>query len=183
LSRVEALGPDIRIGFGVDQLAIDAGSIAPSSHTAAEHIADNLTAAGNSATLSHFTGKPTGTIYTYSGVTVDDGNNTGVSIVGGRSGTAGAWDAAAATQKCGYAFGATTDYCELFSTTASGPTGLARNATAGLLNDSTGTPQSDQSSYWRAGFHPSMQISGGSRVHNWPAAKFSTREQNLGARR
>jgi len=138
LSRVEALGPDIRIGFGVDQLAIDAGSIAPSSHTAAEHIADNLTAAGNSATLSHFTGKPTGTIYTYSGVTVDDGNNTGVSIVGGRSGTASAWDAAT-TQKYGYAFGSSTDYCGLFGTTASGPTGLARNATAGLLNDSTGT--------------------------------------------
>jgi len=99
---------------------------------------DNLTAAGNSAALNNFTGKPTGTINTYSGVMVDDGDNTGVSIVGGRSGTASAWDAAT-TQKYGYAFGSSTDYCGLFGTTASGPTGLARNATAGLLNDSTGT--------------------------------------------
>ena len=100
---------------------------------------DNLTAAGNSAAFSDFTGKPTGTTNSYSGVMVDDGNNIGVSIVGGRSGTAGAWDPVAPTQKYGYVFGSSTDYCGLFGTTASGPTGLARNATAGLLNASTGT--------------------------------------------
>lgn len=54
------------------------------------HIADNLTAAGNSAALSDFTGKPTGKANTYNSVMVDEGNNTDVSIVEGRSGTAGA---------------------------------------------------------------------------------------------
>jgi len=49
-------------------------------------------------------------INTYSGVMVDDGNNIGVSIVGGRSGTAGVWDTAP-TQRYGYAFGSKTDYC------------------------------------------------------------------------
>jgi hypothetical protein len=100
---------------------------------------DNATAAGNSAVLSDFTGKPSDTINTYSGIMVDDGNNIGVSIVGGRSGAAGAWDAAVPTQKYGYAFGSSTDYCGLFGATASGPVGPARNATAGLLNASTGT--------------------------------------------
>jgi hypothetical protein len=100
---------------------------------------DNVTAAGNSAAANDFAGKPTNTINTYNGIMVDDGNNIGVSIVGGRSGAAGAWDAAVPTQKYGYAFGSNTDYCGLFGTTASGPTGPARNATAGLLNASTGT--------------------------------------------
>jgi hypothetical protein len=100
---------------------------------------DNVTAAGNSAAGNDFTGKPTGTTNTYSGVIVDDGNNIGVSIVGGRSGAIGAWDAAAPTQRYGYAFGANTDYCGLFGTTASGPAGPARNATAALLNASAGT--------------------------------------------
>jgi hypothetical protein len=100
---------------------------------------DNATAAGNSAVLSNFTGKPSDTINTYSGIMVDDGNNIGVSIVGGRSGAAGAWGTALPTQKYGYAFGSSTDYCGLFGTTASGPMGPARNATAGLLNASTGT--------------------------------------------
>lgn len=100
---------------------------------------DNVTAAGNSAAVNDFTGKPTGTTGTYSGVIVDDGNNIGVSILGGRSGAVGAWDAAAPTQRYGYAFGANTDYCGLFGATASGPEGPARNATSALLNDSTGT--------------------------------------------
>jgi hypothetical protein len=99
---------------------------------------DNVTAAGNSAAFNDFTGKPTDTTNTYSGVMVDDGNNFGVSIVGGRSGTSGAWDALP-TQRYGYAFGPKTDYCGLFAATASGPTGLVRNATAALLNSSTGT--------------------------------------------
>jgi hypothetical protein len=99
---------------------------------------DNVTAAGNSAAVNDFTGKPTDTTNTYSGVMVDDGNNFGVSIVGGRSGTSGAWDALP-TQRYGYAFGPKTDYCGLFAATASGPTGLVRNATAALLNSSTGT--------------------------------------------
>ena len=100
---------------------------------------DNVTAAGNSAQFNDFTGKPTDTTNTYSGVIVDDGNNVGVSIVGGRSGATGAWDEATPTQRYGYAFGTNTDYCGLFATTASGPTGLVRNATAALLNSSTGT--------------------------------------------
>jgi hypothetical protein len=100
---------------------------------------DNVTAAGNSAAADDFAGKPTNTINTYNGVMVDDGNNTGVSIVGGRSGAVGAWDAAVSTQRYGYAFGSNTDYCGLFGATASGPTGPARNATAGLLNSSAGT--------------------------------------------
>jgi len=99
---------------------------------------DNVTAAGNSSAVNDFSRKLSGTINTYSGVMVDDGNNIGVSIVGGRSGAAGVWDGAAPTQKYGYAFGSTTDYCGLFGATASGPTGPARNATAGLLNASTG---------------------------------------------
>jgi hypothetical protein len=100
---------------------------------------DNMTAAGNSAAVNDFTRKPTETTNTYSGVMVDDGNNIGVSIVGGRSGATGAWDEAVPTQRYGYAFGSSTDYCGLFGATASGPTGPARNATAGLLNASTGT--------------------------------------------
>jgi hypothetical protein len=100
---------------------------------------DNVTAAGNSAAINDFTGKPTGTINTYNGVIVDDGNNIGVSIVGGRSGAVGAWDGAAPTQRYGYAFGANTDYCGLFGATASGPAGPARNATSALLNASAGT--------------------------------------------
>jgi hypothetical protein len=70
---------------------------------------------------------------------VDDGNNIGVSIVGGRSGATDVWEAAVPTQRYGYAFGSNTDYCGLFGATASGLTGPARNATAGLLNASTGT--------------------------------------------
>jgi hypothetical protein len=58
LSRVEALGPDVH-WFRRRSADIDAGSVAPSSHTAAEHIAGNLTAAGNPAALSDFTGKLT----------------------------------------------------------------------------------------------------------------------------
>ena len=100
---------------------------------------DNVTAAGNSAAVNDFTGKPTGTTDTYHGVIVDDGNNIGISILGGRSGAVGAWDAAAPTQRCGYAFGANTDYCGLFGATASGPAGPARNATAALFNTSAGT--------------------------------------------
>jgi len=100
---------------------------------------DNVTAAGNSAAISGFNGKPAGATNTYSGVMVDDGNNIGVSIVGGRSGATSAWDGAEPTQRYGYAFGADTDYCGLFGATASGPAGPARNATAGLLNASTGT--------------------------------------------
>jgi hypothetical protein len=100
---------------------------------------DSLTAAGNSAAVNDFTGKPTGTANTYSGVIVEDGNNIGVSIVGGRSGAVGAWEPAVPTQRYGYAFGANTDYCGLFGATASGPAGPARNATAALLNASTGT--------------------------------------------
>ncbi|HWX31766.1 MAG TPA: right-handed parallel beta-helix repeat-containing protein [Steroidobacteraceae bacterium] len=99
---------------------------------------DNVTTAGNSAAVNDYTGKPTDTTNTYSGVIVDDGNNIGVSIVGGRSGTAGAWEGAVPTQRYGCAFGSNTDYCGLFGATASGPTGPARNATAGLLNASTG---------------------------------------------
>ena len=98
-----------------------------------------LTAAGNSAEVNPFTGKPTDTTNTYSGVMVDDGNNIGVSIVGGRSGAIDVWDSAVPTQWYGYAFGFNTDYCGLFGATASGPAGPARNATAGLLNASTGT--------------------------------------------
>jgi hypothetical protein len=100
---------------------------------------DNVTTAGNSATVNDFARMPTDTTNTYSGVIVDDGNNIGVSIVGGRSGAAGAWEAAVPTQRYGYAFGSNTDYCGLFGATASGLTGPARNATAGLLNASTGT--------------------------------------------
>ncbi len=100
---------------------------------------DNVTTAGNSAAVNDFTGKPTDTTNTYSGVIVDDGNNIGVSIVGGRSGATGAWDGAVPTQRYGYVFGSNTDYCGLFGATASGPTGPARNATAGLLNASAGT--------------------------------------------
>ena len=100
---------------------------------------DNVTAAGNSAAVNDFTGKPTEATTTYSGVMVDDGNNIGVSIVGGRSGAVGAWNGAVPTQKYGYAFGANTDYCGLFGATASGPEGPARNATAALFNASTGT--------------------------------------------
>jgi hypothetical protein len=100
---------------------------------------DNVTAAGNSAAVNDFTGKRTDTTNTYSGIMVDDGNNIGVSIVGGRSGATGAWDGAVPTQKYGYAFGSNTDYCGLFGATASGPTGPARNATAALLNASVGT--------------------------------------------
>jgi hypothetical protein len=100
---------------------------------------DNVTAAGNSAAFDDFAGKPTDTTNTYSGVTVDDGNNIGVSIVGGRSGAIGAWDGAGPTQRYGYVFGLNTDYCGLFGATASGPMGPARNATAALLNSSTGT--------------------------------------------
>jgi hypothetical protein len=99
---------------------------------------DNVTAAGNSAAVSGFTGKPTGTANTHSGVIVDNGNNLGVSIVGGRSGAVGAWDGVPPTQRYGYAFGANTDYCGLYGVTASGPTGPARNVTAALLNLSTG---------------------------------------------
>jgi hypothetical protein len=98
---------------------------------------DNVTAAGNSAAVNPFTGKPIDTSNTYSGIMVDDGNNIGVSVVGGRSGAVGAWNGAA-TQRYGYVFGANTDYCGLFGATASGPTGPARNATAALLNSSTG---------------------------------------------
>jgi hypothetical protein len=98
----------------------------------------NMTAAGNSAAFNDFTGKPTETNNTYSGVMVDDGNNIGVSIVGGRSGASGAWGGAGPTQRYGYAFGQNTDYCGLFGATASGPIGPARNATAALLNSSTG---------------------------------------------
>jgi hypothetical protein len=100
---------------------------------------DNVTAAGNSASVDNFSGKPTGTINTYSGVIVDDGNNIGVSIIGGRSGAAGAWDSGPPTQRYGYAFGVHTDYCGLFGATASGPAGPARNATAALMNASAGT--------------------------------------------
>jgi hypothetical protein len=100
---------------------------------------DNVTAAGNSAAFNDFTGKLTDTTNTYSGVMVDDGNNIGVSIVGGRSGAIGAWDGVAPTQKYGYVFGSNTDYCGLFGATASGPMGPARNATAALLNSSAGT--------------------------------------------
>jgi len=100
---------------------------------------DNLTAAGNSAEVNPFTGKSTDTTNTYSGVMVDDGNNIGVSIVGGRSGAIDVWDSAVPTQRYGYAFSFNTDYCGLFGATASGPAGPARNATAGLLNASTGT--------------------------------------------
>jgi hypothetical protein len=99
----------------------------------------NMTAAGNSAAFNDFTGKPTDTTNTYSGVMVDNGNNIGVSIVGGRSGASGAWSGAGPTQKYGYAFGRDTDYCGLFGATASGPVGPAGNATAALLNSSTGT--------------------------------------------
>lgn len=99
---------------------------------------DNVTAAGNSA-VNDFTGKPNDGSNTYSGVMVDDGGNTGVSIVGGRSGAVGAWDAATPTQRYGYVFGSKTDYCGLFGATASGPAGPARNATAALLNASTGS--------------------------------------------
>ena len=100
---------------------------------------DNVTTAGNSAAVNDFIGKPTDKTNSYSGVMVDDGNNIGVSIVGGRSGATGAWEAAVPTQRYGYAFGSNTDYCGLFGATASGPTGPARNATAGLLNASAGT--------------------------------------------
>jgi len=100
---------------------------------------DNVTAAGNSGAFNDFTGKLTDTTNTYSGVMVDDGNNIGVSIVGGRSGAIGAWDGVAPTQKYGYVFGSNTDYCGLFGATASGPMGPARNATAALLNSSAGT--------------------------------------------
>ena len=101
---------------------------------------DNVTAAGNSAAVNDFTGKPTGTTNTYSGIIVDDGDNIGVSIVGGRSGAIGAWGRAEPTQKYGYALGANTDYCGLFGATASGPTaGPARNATAALMNASAGS--------------------------------------------
>jgi hypothetical protein len=101
---------------------------------------DNVTAAGNSAAVNGFTGKPTGTTNTYSGVIVDDGDTIGVSILGGRSGAVGAWAAAGPTQRYGYAFGPNTDYCGLFGATASGPTaGPARNATAALMNASAGT--------------------------------------------
>jgi hypothetical protein len=100
---------------------------------------DNVTAAGNSAAVNDFTGKPTDTTDTYSGVMVDDGNNIGVSVVGGRSGATGAWDGLTPAQKYGYVFGSNTDYCGLFGATASGPIGPARNATAALLNSSTGT--------------------------------------------
>jgi hypothetical protein len=99
---------------------------------------DNVTAAGNSAAFNDFTGKATDTTNTFSGMMVDDGNKIGVSIVGGRSGAVGAWDGAAPTQRYGYAFGSNTDYCGLFAVTASGPMGPARNATAALLNASTG---------------------------------------------
>jgi hypothetical protein len=100
---------------------------------------DDVTAAGNSAAINPFKRGPSGTTNTYSGVMIDDGNNSGVAIVGGRSGTVGAWEAAAPTQRYGYAFGAKTDYCGLFGASASGPMGPARNATAALLNLSTGT--------------------------------------------
>ena len=100
---------------------------------------DNVTAAGNSAAVNNFAGNSTDAINTYSGVMVDDGDNIGVTIVGGRSGAAGAWDGAVPTQRYGYAFGSNTDYCGLFGATASGAMGPARNATAGLLNASTGT--------------------------------------------
>ena len=100
---------------------------------------DDVTAAGNSAAANDFAGKSTATINTYNGIMVDDGNNIAVSIVGGRSGAVGVWDAAVPTQKYGYAFGSSTDYCGLFGATASGPQGPARNATAGLLNSSAGT--------------------------------------------
>jgi hypothetical protein len=100
---------------------------------------DNVTTAGNSAAINNFTGKPTETTNTCSGVMVDDGNNIGVSIVGGRSGAIGPWGETVPTQRYGYAFGSNTDYCGLFGATASGPTGPARNATAALLNSSTGT--------------------------------------------
>jgi hypothetical protein len=100
---------------------------------------DNVTTAGNSASVNNFTGRPTGTTNTYSGVMVDDGNNIGVSIVGGRSGATGAWHGGPPTQRYGYAFGSYTDYCGLFGATASGPSGPARNATAALMNASTGT--------------------------------------------
>jgi hypothetical protein len=100
---------------------------------------NDVTAAGNSTAVDAFSGKPTGTTDTYHGVIVDDGNNIGISILGGRSGAVGAWDAAVPTQRYGYAFGANTDYCGLFGVTASGPAGPARNATAALLNASAGT--------------------------------------------
>ena len=99
---------------------------------------DNVTTAGNSAAVNNYTRKPTEKTNTYSGVMVDDGKNIGVSVVGGRSGAAGAWDGVAPTQNYGYAFGSNTDYCGLFGATASGPIGPARNATAALLNSSTG---------------------------------------------
>jgi hypothetical protein len=99
----------------------------------------DVTAAGNSAEVNPFTEKPTGATNTYSGVIADDGNNSGVAIVGGRSGTVGAWEGAVPTQRYGYAFGAKTDYCGLFGATASGPAGPARNATAALFNASAGT--------------------------------------------
>ena len=70
----------------------------------------NVTAAGNSAAVDGFTGKATGTANTYSGVIVDDGDNIGVSIIGGRSGAVGAWARAEPTQRYGYGFGANTDY-------------------------------------------------------------------------
>jgi len=100
---------------------------------------DGVTAAGNSAAFDDFTGKPAETADIYSGVMVDDGDNIGVSILGGRSGAVGAWGNTVPTQRYGYAFGVNTDYCGLFGATASGPTGPARNATAALLNSSTGT--------------------------------------------
>src|SRR6516164_2242123 len=74
---------------------------------------DNVTTAGNSAAVNDFIGKPTDKTNSYSGVMVDDGNNIGVSIVGGRSGATGAWEAAVPTQRYGYAFGSNTDYCGL----------------------------------------------------------------------
>jgi hypothetical protein len=100
---------------------------------------DNVTTAGNSAATNSFSGAPTGAVGAYSGIMIDDGNNIGVSIVGGRSGAVGAWEGFGATQKYGYAFGPHTDYCGLFGTTASGPSGLAINAIGALLNSSTGT--------------------------------------------
>jgi len=78
-------------------------------------------------------------LYAKGGYAWRDGNNIGVSIVGGRSGATDVWDGAVPTQRYGYAFGSNTDYCGLFGATASGPTGPARNATAGLLNASAGT--------------------------------------------
>jgi hypothetical protein len=93
---------------------------------------DNVTAAGNSAAVNDFTGKPSDTTNTYSGVMVDDGNNIGVSIVGGRSGAVGVWDGAVPTQRYSYAFGSNTDYLRALRRDSERPYGTGAYRAAGL---------------------------------------------------